>query len=91
MASHCNAEKYLKIRNLANTLQKIADGGRDVFYKGDTAKTIDAFMKKNGGFLSYKDFADHIQPGSNLSLQLIVDITFGNFRRTGKVLPYYKC
>ena len=30
---------------LANTLNKIAVGGRDVFYKGDIAKTIDAYMK----------------------------------------------
>jgi gamma-glutamyltranspeptidase / glutathione hydrolase len=44
---------------LANTLEKIAKGGRDVFYKGDIAKTIDRFMKKNGGYLSYKDLADH--------------------------------
>ena len=44
---------------LANTLSAIATGGRDAFYKGDIAKTIDAFMKKNGGFLSYKDLADH--------------------------------
>ena len=39
---------------LANSLEKIAKGGRDVFYKGDIAKNIDAFMKKNGGYLSYK-------------------------------------
>lgn len=45
--------------NLAATLEKIAKGGRDAFYKGDIAQTIDAFMKKNGGFLSYKDLADH--------------------------------
>lgn len=45
--------------NLANTLEKIAKGGRDAFYKGDIARTIDAFMKKNGGFLSYQDLADH--------------------------------
>ncbi len=44
---------------LANTLQKIADGGRDAFYKGDIAHTIDDFMHKNGGYLSYKDFVDH--------------------------------
>ena len=44
---------------LANSLEKIAKGGRDVFYRGDIAKTIDAFMKKNGGYLSYKDLADH--------------------------------
>lgn len=44
---------------LANTLEKIAAGGRDVFYKGEIARTIDAFMKKNGGFLSYRDLAEH--------------------------------
>jgi gamma-glutamyltranspeptidase/glutathione hydrolase len=45
--------------NLANTLEKIAKGGRDAFYKGEIAQTIDGFMKKNGGFLSAKDLADH--------------------------------
>jgi gamma-glutamyltranspeptidase/glutathione hydrolase len=45
--------------NLANTLQKIADGGRDAFYRGDIAKAIDACMQKNGGFLSYRDLAEH--------------------------------
>lgn len=44
---------------LANTLEKIAKEGRDAFYNGDIAKTIDAYMKKAGGFLSYKDLADH--------------------------------
>lgn len=45
--------------NLANTLEKIAKGGRDVFYKGEIARTIDAFFKKVGGYLSYQDLADH--------------------------------
>ena len=44
---------------LANTLEKIAEGGRDVFYRGEIARTIDAFMKRVGGFLSYRDLADH--------------------------------
>ncbi|MBD9437872.1 gamma-glutamyltransferase [Pseudoxanthomonas sp. PXM03] len=44
---------------LADTLQKIADGGRDAFYKGDIARTIDAYFKANGGFLSYEDMATH--------------------------------
>lgn len=44
---------------LANTLETIAKGGRDAFYKGDIARTIDAFMKKVGGFLSYRDLAEH--------------------------------
>lgn len=45
--------------NLADTLQKIADGGRDAFYKGEIARTIDAYFKANGGFLSYADMAGH--------------------------------
>ena len=45
--------------NLASTLEKIANGGRDAFYKGDIARTIDAYFKANGGFLSYDDLAGH--------------------------------
>ena len=45
--------------HLANTLQRIADGGRDAFYKGDIARTIDAYFKANDGFLSYEDLAAH--------------------------------
>jgi gamma-glutamyltranspeptidase/glutathione hydrolase len=54
---------------LANTLEKIANGGRDVFYKGEIAKVIDRFMKENDGFLSYDDLAEHksewVQPISS--------------------------
>lgn len=44
---------------LANTLQKIASGGRDAFYKGEIARTIDAYFKANGGFLRHEDLAAH--------------------------------
>jgi gamma-glutamyltranspeptidase/glutathione hydrolase len=44
---------------LANTLTEIANNGRDAFYKGEIAKTIGDFMKRNGGYLSYKDLAEH--------------------------------
>ena len=44
---------------LASTLEAIAKGGRDAFYKGEIAQTIDAFMKEQGGFLSYEDLASH--------------------------------
>ena len=44
---------------LANTLEKISKGGRDAFYKGEIAQTIDAFMKRVGGFITAKDLADH--------------------------------
>ncbi|MCS6806332.1 MAG: gamma-glutamyltransferase [Acidobacteriota bacterium] len=45
--------------DLARTLEQIAEGGRDVFYRGQIARTIDAYMKRNGGFLSYEDLAEH--------------------------------
>lgn len=44
---------------LANTYEKIAKGGRDAFYKGEVAETIANYIKKQGGFLSTKDLADH--------------------------------
>ena len=45
--------------NLANTLQRIGEGGRDAFYKGDIARTIGDYFKANGGYLSYEDMAAH--------------------------------
>ena len=44
---------------LAETYEKIAAGGRDEFYKGDIAKTIDSFMTEQGGLLRYEDLAAH--------------------------------
>ena len=44
---------------LANTLEKLVKGGRDAFYKGEIAHTIDAYMKRQGGFLAYRDLAEH--------------------------------
>jgi gamma-glutamyltranspeptidase/glutathione hydrolase len=45
--------------HLANTLQQIADGGRDAFYKGRIADTIDAYFREQKGFLSKQDLAEH--------------------------------
>jgi len=44
---------------LANTLEKIAKGGRNEFYRGSIARDIDVFMKKQGGFLSFDDMSRH--------------------------------
>jgi gamma-glutamyltranspeptidase / glutathione hydrolase len=44
---------------LANTLEKIVKGGRNEFYRGTIAHSIDAFIKKQGGFLSYEDLSRH--------------------------------
>ena len=48
-----------KNANLANTLDTIAKGGRDAFYKGKIAHVIGDYFKANGGFLSYEDMAAH--------------------------------
>src|SRR5581483_5530335 len=45
--------------HLAATLEQIASGGRDAFYKGPIAAAIAADMEKRGGLLDARDFADH--------------------------------
>src|SRR6266550_6379761 len=44
---------------LADTLRSIGQRGRDVFYKGEIADKIDAFMQANGGWLRKVDFEKH--------------------------------
>jgi gamma-glutamyltranspeptidase/glutathione hydrolase len=44
---------------LASTLEKIAKGGRNEFYRGSLARSIAAFMKAQGGFLTFDDLARH--------------------------------
>jgi gamma-glutamyltranspeptidase/glutathione hydrolase len=44
---------------LANTLEKIVKGGRNEFYRGSIARDIAAFMKAQGGFLTYDDLSRH--------------------------------
>ncbi len=56
---HMPAEgEIFKNPDLANTLSMIAKGGRDAYYKGPIAHTIDAYFKRIGGDLRYEDFAD---------------------------------
>jgi len=54
---------------LARTLQRIANGGRDSFYRGQIAHTIADFIQKQGGYLSYNDLATYhsqwVQPVSS--------------------------
>jgi len=44
---------------LANTYEKLAKGGRDTFYKGEIADTMDAYFKRIGGPLRKADFEAH--------------------------------
>lgn len=45
--------------DLANTYRMLAEGGRDAFYEGEIARTIDAYMQRIGGPLRYEDMAAH--------------------------------
>ncbi|MDG1826290.1 MAG: gamma-glutamyltransferase family protein [Henriciella sp.] len=45
--------------DLANTLTAIAFGGRDAFYKGSIARTMDSYFERIGGGPRLEDFAAH--------------------------------
>jgi gamma-glutamyltranspeptidase/glutathione hydrolase len=45
--------------NLANSLELIAKGGRDAFYKGPIARAIIADMRARNGLLDERDFNEH--------------------------------
>ncbi len=54
-----NKGEIFKNTKLANTLEIIAEKGRDVFYKGEIAQKIADYMERQGGFLTYDDLANH--------------------------------
>ena len=49
----------LRQTDLGKTLRAIASQGPSVFYKGDIAKRIVAYMEKEGGLLTADDLASH--------------------------------
>ncbi|MEA2824254.1 MAG: gamma-glutamyltranspeptidase / glutathione hydrolase [Alphaproteobacteria bacterium] len=51
--------QMFKNPDLARTYQALATGGRDAFYKGAVAKTMDAYFRRIGGDLRAEDFAAH--------------------------------
>tara|TARA_R110002073_G_scaffold140253_6_gene290747 strand:- start:10054 stop:11961 length:1908 start_codon:yes stop_codon:yes gene_type:complete len=65
MATFSNGGKALKEGDvwkqpaLAKTLQAIADGGQDAFYKGPLAKQMAASVKAMGGLWTTKDLASY--------------------------------
>jgi gamma-glutamyltranspeptidase/glutathione hydrolase len=44
---------------LANTFKEIAQGGRDVFYRGEIAEAIVACSRENNGLITMQDLNDH--------------------------------
>ncbi len=51
--------EIFKNPDLARTYRILAEKGRDAFYRGEIAKTIDAFMKRAGGYLRLEDLEAH--------------------------------
>ena len=45
--------------DLARTYRAIAAGGRDAFYRGDIARTIERYFRRIGGWLTAADLAAH--------------------------------
>ncbi len=45
--------------DLARTFHLLAEGWREVFYRGEIAEKIVRFSEANGGVFSLRDFADH--------------------------------
>lgn len=65
-ATYLNAEgrapaegEIFRNPDLARTFRMLATGGRDAYYEGEIARTIDAYMRRIGGWLRYEDFAAH--------------------------------
>lgn len=45
--------------DLAHTYRIIAAGGRDAFYEGEIARTVEAYFKRIGGWMTRADLAAH--------------------------------
>lgn len=50
----------IKLPDLARTLERIRDGGRDGFYKGETARLVAQEMKRGGGLITEEDLANYV-------------------------------
>ncbi len=62
LKSDCSPYKVgevMKLPQLAKTYKIIAEKGADEFYKGSLAKAMAADAEKNGGVLTYEDFANN--------------------------------
>ena len=54
-----NTNDTIKFPNLAATLKRIMENGRDEFYKGETAKKLVDFIQNNGGIISLDDMQSY--------------------------------
>ena len=56
--TYLEGEKWVQ-KDLGNTLELIAQKGRDAFYKGEIARKIVADFQANGGLLTMEDLANY--------------------------------
>ncbi len=54
-----SAGEIFRNPDLARTYRMIAQGGRDAFYEGEIARTIDAYFRRIGGWMTRADLAAH--------------------------------
>jgi len=55
--TQCTAGDTLQYPALAHTLRRIAQNGRDEFYKGETARILADFIQRKGGYVTEEDLA----------------------------------
>ena len=52
--------EVLRLPELGRSLETVAEGGRDAFYLGESARRISAYVQERGGWLAEEDFASHV-------------------------------
>lgn len=57
LAKNWKTNDTIKYNNLAETLIRIKNNGRDEFYKGETAKRLAKFIQDSGGIITTEDLA----------------------------------
>ena len=68
--------------DLANSMRAIAEGGAEVFYRGEIADKLVRYMEENGGLITRRDLADFA-----VEWQEPVSVTYRGYRVFGPPPP----
>ena len=68
--------------DLANSMRAIAEGGAEVFYRGDIADKLVRYMEENGGLITRRDLTDFA-----VEWQEPVSVTYRGYRVFGPPPP----
>jgi hypothetical protein len=77
--------------DLARTLEQVAKGGRDVFYKGAIARLIADDLQSRGGFVTAADRRRTRPTGSSRSARTIAATTCTRSRQTPRASSRSRC